>query len=349
MVMTDVPTMRKRRPQRSSWRVRSALVVVVAMGGAAMAQQGEAAKVAVAAEQWVTSDQTAREQLDATIKVLLRDAAVGLDWLATNLPTADKAPDQPRAKGVHGLCTHVVLEFMRRTRDSGVVFAGQYDSLRRLQPFVGEMLFGLLLDTPEWYPSTHRTRLVPVLRDIQPQLPGADRLEAILAIVENVALEPEDLRRSLAAMLWQWGRKQYAQGFLDALQKAAAEGDAEERVQTLLDLADLHYQLREYRNSASTHRSAQALAGATKVELKPIAWYSSACVHALIGDVERGIAALDKCAKMHASPDLDESLRLKRSLFETDPEIAVLRRDERFAGILALGFGKAPTEKAGGR
>ena len=61
------------------------------------------------------------------------------------------------------------------------------------------------------------------------------------------------------------------------------------------------------------------------------------------------MAALEKCARMHASPHLDDSLRLKRSLFDTDPEIAVLRKDQRFAGILELAFGKAASEKAVGR
>ncbi|HEU4420719.1 MAG TPA: hypothetical protein VFT55_17400 [Planctomycetota bacterium] len=323
--------------------------IVATWGASATSQQPDAEKVAAAAEKWVTSDQVSREQLDLTVTVMLADPKLGIDWLAAHLPEADKAPAQPRSKGVHGLGTHCVLEFLRRQRESGVVFAGQYDDLRRLQPFVGKMLFGLLLETPEWFPNTHRVRLVPALRDVQPQLPDAQTLEATTTMADNATIEPEDLRRSLAAMLWQWGRKQHAQAFIDALQKASSEGDAEDRVQTMLELADLHYQLREYKASANTHRAAQALASTAKVELKPTAWYASACVHALIGDVERGMAALEKCASMHASPHLDESLRLKRSLFETDPEIAVLRNDKRFAGLLELSFGKARPDKAAGR
>jgi|RhiMethySRZTD1v2_1073278.scaffolds.fasta_scaffold00180_3 hypothetical protein len=333
-----------------TWSLGAALATIVATWGAgATSQQPDAAKVAAAAEKWVTSDQVSREHLDLTVTVMVAEPKLGIDWLAAQLPSADKAPELPRSKGVHGLCTHCVLEFLRRRHESGVVFAGQYDDLRRLQPFVGKMLFGLLLETPEWFPTTHRVRLVPALRDVQPTLPDAQTLEATIAIADNAAIEPEDLRRALAAMLWQWGRKQHAQAFIDALQKASSEGDAEERVNTMLELADLHYQLREYKTSANAHRAAQALASSTKVELRPNAWYASACVHALIGDVERGMAALEKCASMHAAPHLDESLRLKRSLFESDPEIALLRKDERFAGILELAFGKAKSDKAGGR
>ena len=73
--------------------------------------------------------------------------------------------------------------------------------------------------------------------------------------------------------------------------------------------------------------------------MRPIAWYSAACVHALHGNVERGLEALERCARMHASPDLDRSVRLERSLFEKDPEIALLREDKRFAVLLKLAFG----------
>ena len=52
------------------------------------------------------------------------------------------------------------------------------------------------------------------------------------------------------------------------------------------------------------------------------------------------MAALERCARMLASPNLDKSLRLKRALFEQDPEIALLRADERFPKLLELAFSK---------
>lgn len=233
------------------------------------------------------------------------------------------------------LGTRVVLEFLRRQRATGMTFQGQYDALLPLQPFAGELLLDLLLETPDWYPHTHRIRLVGALRDLLPRPPAAARLDAIVRLVDDAEIEPTNLRRALAALLWQWGTKQYAQAMVVDLVEATGEGDAEERVQTTLELADFYTQLREYRQAAMAHRSAQVLARQTQVGLRPIAWYAAACVHALLGDVERGIAALEELAALQASPDLDASLRVARTMLETDPELALLRRDPRFAPLLA--------------
>ncbi|MEO6595171.1 MAG: hypothetical protein ABIP94_10505 [Planctomycetota bacterium] len=350
----------------SSWSssravLSPALAAVALFGGNAHAQDAPAEpakatpaklaeKVDQVVERWIASDQTSREALDETVKVLMQAPELGFARLAAKLPAADETPADPRSKGVHGLITHAALEFMRRQHAREVVYPGQYAPLMQVQPFVGEWLFGLLLATPQWYPSTHRVRLVPALRDVQPTAPDAARMDQVVAIVENAAIEPEDLRRALACMLWQWGRKEFAQPFLDELQKASTEGDAEDRVRVMLDLADLQYQLREYRTSAATHRSVLVLAKGAKIQLKPVAHYSRACVYALIGDVERGIEALQRCAEMQASAEVDSSLKLQRSLFETDPEIAVLRRDERFAAILVQAFGAdAGKKEASGR
>lgn len=309
-----------------------------------------ARKVAAAAAKWIESDQSATELLDATVVALLLEPPVGIRWLADNLPAALATRQEPRSKGVVALATHVSLEFVRRQNGCGMVFAGQYDPLRPLLPFVGDLLFQLLLDTPDWYPDTHRGQLVPALRDLQPTAPEKDRLDRVVAIVENVEVEPEPLRVALSCMLWQWGRKEFAQALLEKLQRDGTEGDTEDRVRTMLELADLQYRLREYRSSAATHRSLQALAESTHYRLKPIDFYSAACVHALLGNVERGVEALQKCAEQQVSPQTDSSHRLERKLLENDPEIAVLRRDARWPTIFASMFPKdeRPAE-AGGR
>lgn len=346
-----------RRPTRGQ-----ALLLVLGVSLGAAAAQGQAPvapvappddatrKVAAAAAKWVESDQSTTELLDATVVALLLEPPIGIRWLAENLPAALTSRQEPRSKGVVALATHVSLEFVRRQNGCGMVFAGQYDALRPLQPFVGDLLFLLLLDTPDWYPDTHRGQLVPALRDLQPVAPAKDRLDRVVAIVENVEVEPEPLRVALSCMLWQWGRKEFAQTLLEKLQRDSTEGDTEDRVRTMLELADLQYRLREYKSSAAAHRSLHALAASTHYRLKPVDYYSAACVHALLGNVDRGIEALQKCAEQQVSPQTDSSHRLERKLLENDPEIAVLRRDARWPAIFASMFPKEerPAE-AGGR
>ncbi|HEB53808.1 MAG TPA: hypothetical protein ENI87_11200 [bacterium] len=313
--------------------------IAVLVTGVASTAQGDAAPtdrervIGAAIDAWLAGDQLAEDELEAVLDVVLAAPKTGMRVLGARL----RAATPP--KGLRTLAQKVVLDFLRRTRASDMVFVGQYDALGELQPFASEFLYELLLETPTWFPFTARVQVVPALRDLEKRLPRADRLDAIEALIEDDR-EPLDLRRAMAAMMWQWGKREHAQGVIRELRAQTVEGDAEDRVAATLELADYYNLLRDYRAAAGAHRAAQALAHSAGVELRPVSWYAAACVHALNGDRERGMAALDRCARMLASPNLDKSLRLERTLFEKDPEIALLRADERFPKLLELAFGK---------
>lgn len=298
----------------------------------------KAANVNLVIEKWLATDQSSEDAMAETVITVLADPKVGLAWLGQQLPAVDKAPNTTRSKGIRTLCTQTTLEFLRRTGKAGMVFVGQYNDLLLVQPFASEFLFQLLLETPDWYPFTFRVRLIPAVRDLQLRLPAVERVDGIVQLIKNEQ-ESEGLRNALAAMMAQWGRPEHAGAVIKRLRAATMEGDGEDRVDATLVLADYYNLLRDYKNAARAHRTAQALAKGANVELRPIAWYSAACVHALHGNVERGLDALERCARMHASPDLDRSVRLERNLFEKDPEIALLRKDKRFAVLLKLAFG----------
>lgn len=280
-----------------------------------------------------------RVRIDDAVHELLVDETAGFGWLTGRRREAEA--DAPRKKAMDLLITNTVIEFMRRRHQSGITFAGQYEGLRALQPWSGALLVELLFDTPQWYPHTHRVRLVRPLRDVCPQAPSEAHMARALALVES-SIEPEELRRAVACLLWQWGNKQPAKERLDALRRESGEGDAEDRIRILTSLAELQYELLDYRASAATYRAVQALAASTRLDLKPIVLYASACSHALIGDVEHGLEVLDRCAARLASPHLDATFKLERSLWENDPEIASLRRDPRFAAIFARAFAPTP-------
>ncbi len=311
---------------------------LMALAPAAAQQQAPAA-----IEAWLASEHTSKQLMADTVKAVCDDEE-GLAALGRHQAAAADEPDAPRSKGLRSLMVQVTLEHLRRTYKSGMTFVGQYRGLEALQPWVTPFLFQLLLETPEWYPYTFRVRLVPAIRDLQLRLPEAERVAAILALAADER-EPTDLRSALAAMLWQWGKRAPAEARVRELQLATTEGDAQDRVDATLALADYYNLLRDYKRAAGAHRAAQALARGAGVELRPIAWYAAACVHALRGDKERGMAALERCVELHRSPYLDRSLRLERKLFDKDPEINSLRADERFAALVEAAFGADADKK----
>jgi len=313
---------------------------------AARAQEPQDARAAI--ERWLASEHTSESLMSDTVRAVCDDDG-GLALLGAMQAEVEADPHTPRSKGYRSLRVKVTLEHLRRTYKSGMTFVGQYDGLCVLQPWVGPFLFDLLLETPEWYPYTFRARLVPAIRDLQLQLPEPDRVAGLIQLVEDTG-ESTALRYALAGALWQWGKKHHAEGFVRELRQKTTEGDGEDRVYATLELADYFNTLRDYKRAAGAHRAAQALARGAGVELLPVAWYSAACVHALLGEKERGMQALERCAKMHSSPDLDASRRLERDLFENDPEIALLRADPRFPALLELAFGADDADRdRGGR
>jgi len=271
----------------------------------------------------------------------------GLAWLSA--AHAGAGDDAARRKAVEQAERDFALAFVKIQRASDITFRGQYDALAMLQPRVGEFFFTLLLEPPQWFPTTQRLELVPALRDLQPRIPDAACVDAIVRIADNERIEPEDLRAALAAMLWQWGVKEQGQRHLARLVAATAEGEPEERMQATLALADFHNQLREHKPAAAAYRAAQALAKGAKAEWKPLTWYSAACVHALAGDRDRALAAIEACAARLASPELDSSLRLSRRMFDRDPELDSLRAEPRFQAAVQRAFpaADAPPAQAG--
>jgi hypothetical protein len=303
---------------------------------------GEPGALAAAVDAWLASDLVDEKRLQATVQAVLADPALGLPWLGVRLRQALAAPTERASKGITALSTHVVLGFLQRTRESGITWRGQYAPLRELQPFAGDLLVQLLLQTPDWFPDTHRGHLVPALRDLFPTAPSMPVLLGVVAIVENTEIEPASLRLDLSCLLWQWGRKEPAQQQLAQLRAAAAEGDADDRLFALRQLAHLQYRLGDYVRAAATHASMRVLADSARIRLSPTDWYWAACCSALTGDREGGIAALRRCAALQASAEVDASLKLPRKLFEHDPEIALLRADPRFAELLAQAFPSKP-------
>lgn len=323
------------------------------LGGAGLRAQvpDEPAPIAGAiaeAERWIEDGGIRALDAERILARLAVDRPATIAWLARLLPEAAKEPGTLRARAIHSLATMVSLDFVTSQRAIDMVYAGQYAPLQPLMPFVGERFFDLVLETPPWFAFTRRVHLVGPLRDLQPRAPSAERLEAVIRLVENER-EALDLRRQLSGALWQWGTREFAQRTLTELQAETTEGEPEQRVHALLELADFHTLLREHRSAAGTHLAAQALAKRSEVPLLPVAWYAAACAHSLAGDQKRGLEAFEQLAEMLASPHLDPSHRIARKNLDSDPELALLRKDPRFAAAIARAFPTDRTEPDGPR
>ena len=301
-------------------------------------QPAQAPQFTAAVDAWLESDTGNQVLLERATAGILNDETAGLAWLGGRL-REPPAGNERAQKRLRDLGTDVLLGVIEDRRKSDMVFRGQYQALRALEPFATQRLFELLLQSPDWFDSRRRIHLVPAIADLQLQPPAPPVLLGITDVIADADREPDDLRRSLSCLVWQWGRKEHVQARAASLREASAEGDAEDRVFALRQLADLWYRVQEYPKAANTHAAMTALATKGKLTLSPTDWYWGACYEALCGHVDAGLDALSHCADLLASPSTDSSLRLPRRLFERDPEIAPLRADPRFRAIVEHAFG----------
>ena len=338
-------------------RIRAKLVVAALLACAASPQDpkpqpSKASEFEALAASWLSSDQTDADAKARVVDAMLAQREDAFPWLRNQLRAATDVAS-PSAKGLRSLLTDVVLGFVEQQRRSGVVYRGQYLALQELQPFAAELLFELLLRTPDWLADTRRVHLVPALADLQKTQPEPSALLGVVDLVEDVEIEPADLRNALAALLWQWGRKEHVEARARALRDQSGEGDAEDRVLAFRELGDLWYRVQEHKRAAAAHASLAALADSANLELLPTDWYWGACYNALAGKIDAGFAALNRCAELHASDRVDIVRKLPHALWQIDPDLAALRADARFAAVLKRAFpdaqGEGKQEQKGAR
>lgn len=324
-----------------------ALAVTVLLGGGA-AQKPDSQQAAGEwqrdAEAWLVQPRgdEAREQV---ANALLEAGPAALRWLATKLRAAepvgagpDRQERRARLRALESLTAAVTLGFIDRAQETEMVYAGQYDDLRLLQPYSGNLYLNLLLDTPDWFAEQRRVLLIPALRDLYPSSPGPGELSDVREIAEHEDLEAWDLRLALFCALAQWGDRELIEAHLAELRERATDSDDEDRLGPIRELAGTHHLLRDYVTASGYYRELLRSAERIEVALSPSDYYNAACNMSLTGDLESSLEELERCVKLMRSGTVDSSLMLKRELFERDPEIANVRKTARFAALMAAGF-----------
>jgi len=295
------------------------------------------AQAMAAVESWLASAERDEAELKRVSGLVCASGEAAIGALAQRIRRAPTDAVRLR-QGLDGVLTSVGVEFLEREGARGVIFAGQFDPLRPLQPWVGQLYLKLLLDPPDWFPDTERARLVPALRDLFPEPPPTEDISRIEALADDVAREPEVLRLQLSFALAQWGQPERAERVLADLRRQCADPDPDARLYPLHFLADVHYQMRAYAKAQAVHAQYLSLAQEREHPVRPIDFYNAACCANLAGDLEQAVAWLRRCAALQGSDEVDASLKLERSMFLEDPELAMVRQDARFAEIFRTAF-----------
>lgn len=289
-------------------------------------------------ESWLDKQQRSEALRTKVVEAVVEAGAEAMQHLALKAAKAREGTDRARAQALHSVICHVGLHWLERVKKSRMFYAGQYSALEPLQPTVGEFYLALVIDTPQWFPDDRRIEVVPAIRDLYPTSPGEAAQERIKHIATNEDIEPLNLRISLKYALAQWGDRSLIKDHLQQLAQEARSQDAETSMLALKAMAAAYYQMRDYLTAARMHNEFLAKAEAEDYYRVPADYYNAACCMSLSGNQRSALDLLDRCLKLNSSDRVDESVKLRRDLFENDPEMRALRGMKRFQELVSAGF-----------
>jgi hypothetical protein len=299
------------------------------------------------------------QPLDDAAKQLVADLLAGdagkVQAAGAELAERAKSGEEPARRIIErsqALLTHYLLRVFRDQTESNAVFAGQYDFLRDLGPAAVTALRTWVTAPPaRGNPVNTRIQSIRALRDlVQPPLD-----EKLAKTLSEVAADPRadgDVRLQAKYALAQFGDRSAIEPELERLQEQAAGPDAAAKAEALRQIAETHYQLRAYEKAVAAYKDFLALVEAGEVDRAsvrglPTMYYNACCSMALAGMTDEAFAYLEKA--------IDESRKsgepLNRRLLEVDMDIASLRKDPRFPGMIdkLAGKGRAPETKETGK
>jgi tetratricopeptide (TPR) repeat protein len=311
-------------------------------------RQERLARAQKALAAWLDLDPRDRDQQkrDKVADKVMAAGIAGLDLLASRTKRVAHTEDPKLIAAVSSIIARLATLWIDKVEKGPTRYAGQYNALLRLQPTVGAFYMRLLLDTPQWFPDTRRWLVIPALRDLYPKGPDRETLEQVEIMAKNAEIEPEYLRVGLAYALAQWGRRDLIKVKIRALEKQAASENEELELLAKRDLAKIYYGIRDYAFGAVAYREFLELAERAEM-VYPVNYYNAACCMCLSGDRRSALLYLEKCLAINDDSIVDSSMCVERDLFDTDPEIDLVRKDPRFIAMIEKAFGARKKEPSG--
>lgn len=300
-----------------------------------------------AVEDWLNSDLQDQTLLDTAVAKMVDNGRAAISSLSIRLRKAAASPNLPHRTriGLDSLTSNFLLAVLEQRANSGMVFAGQYDDLRELQPTAGTFLTNLVVDTPDWFPDNMRVLVVPALRDIYPNGPGQAVIQRLVDIAEDEDFEAQPLREAVGYALAGWGDRRFVQDRIDELERNAGERKDSEELHFVRELAFVHYNLRDYASGASNWQTYRSGMRALEAPLTAHDHYNAACCLALSGQRDAALAAIEDCAERIASGPLDTTAELNERMFDTDPDLRAIRPTDRFRAAQHKAFPPQDTRK----
>ncbi|HLU39025.1 MAG TPA: hypothetical protein VK081_06545 [Planctomycetota bacterium] len=315
-------------------------ILFLSTAALAVAQEAGRDPARAALDAWLASDHSDPKLLEAAVAAVLDAGGPALAAVGERARRARTAENRHEARGLDAVVTHVTIGFLQRAGKSGMIYRGQYDDLRALQPFVGELLLRLLLDTPDWFSQSDRHGLAFPLRDVFSEPPADEVVKRVKAAATDEDFEPQAVRQNLAFLLAHWGDRSLIDARIAQVTRDAEDEsiDATRRAALRYELADIHYTLGEYEQAAQIHVDMLRRAETAGAELRPVYYYNAACCLARAGARQAALAELERAVELMRSGRVDPSHMLERKLFEADPDLDAVRGDPRFAELVRAAF-----------
>jgi tetratricopeptide (TPR) repeat protein len=316
------------------------VLILTAAGLAAQPQIQAQQRARKAISSWIAAHKDDREALIArTVTSIDGAGKSGIAELAAARNAARKANDKKRLLAVQSLIGHLGIRWFDKVEKSKLVFAGQYNDLQPLMPDIGDYYFTLLVQTPEWFSINERIKVIPALRDLYPKGPDDVTLDRVEMMATDEK-EPAHLRVGLAYAMAQWGHRKLIKSKIHALQKKSRGDNEEIAIFALRDLSEIYYKIRDYSVAAVSYREFIERSEKADEYLVPVHYYNAACCMCLSGDRRSAMEYLRRCLKLNNSSKVDSSVRMVRSQFENDPEIALVRSAKGFKELMDTAFGE---------